>query len=99
MANFSQARRQVIQCLESGHVLHEARSNIDVKNLLQVGAVTSAEVVQILKKARGNEHSYSPHHMDANVDVNIVKTSYQGQNWYIKWYFIEPDAVFISVHH
>jgi hypothetical protein len=28
-----------------------------------------------------------------------VKTQHAGQGWYIKWYFLEPDSVFISVHH
>ena len=99
MARFSEIKKQVIQCLESGYVLHEARDNIDVKNLLEVGDVSNEEVAQILKKARGNEHTSSPHHMDASVEVNVVKTRYAKQDWYIKWYFIEPDAVFISVHH
>ncbi len=83
MVKFSEARKQVIQCLESGQVLHEARNNIDVKNLLEVGVVSNEEVAQILRKARGNEHSSSPHHWDASIAVHIVKTRYQGQAWYI----------------
>jgi hypothetical protein len=36
--------------------------------------------------------------MDQNIDVHVIKTRHKNEQWYIKWYFIEPDAVFISVH-
>jgi hypothetical protein len=36
--------------------------------------------------------------MDQGIDVHVIKTLYKTEQWYIKWYFIEPDAVFISVH-
>ncbi len=99
MPKFTDIKRQVIQCLDEGSVLHEARSDIDIKNLLEVGAVSIEEVTQILKKSRGTEYAASPHHMDQSIDVHVVKTRYASEQWYIKWYFIEPDAVFISVHH
>lgn len=99
MASFRYTKQQVIDCLQCGCVLHESRSDIDVKNLLVSGAVSIEQVVWVLKKARGNEYACSPHHLDATVDVHVVKTRYARQSWYIKWYFVEPDAVFISVHH
>lgn len=98
MPRFSEIKKQVIQCLSEGAVLHEARNDIDIKNLLEVGVISIEEVTQILKKSRGNEYESSPHHMDQSIDVHVVKTSYQREEWYIKWYFVEPDAVFISVH-
>lgn len=57
------------------------------------------EVASILGRSRGNEHATSPHHFDDSIEVHIVKTLHAGQGWYIKWYFLEPDSVFISVHH
>jgi hypothetical protein len=98
MAKFTDIKHQVIQCLEEGNVLHEARNDIDIKNFLKVGAISIEEVTEILKRSRGHEYESSPHHLDKSIDVHVIKTRHKSQQWYIKWYFIEPDAVFISVH-
>lgn len=98
MKGFNAIKHQVILCLLEGHVLHEARGRIDIKNLLAIGEITPPEVAEILKKSRGSEHESSAHRLDTNIVVHIVKTRYARRNWYIKWYFLEPDAVFISVH-
>lgn len=70
-----------------------------MKNLLEVGDIGTEDLIQILKKSRGNEYESSPHHMDSSIDVHVVKTRYSSEQWYVKWYFVEPDVVFISVHH
>ncbi|MCG8609430.1 MAG: hypothetical protein MI864_02745 [Pseudomonadales bacterium] len=98
MPKFNEVKKQVLECLYEGCVLHESRSDIDIKNLLEVGVVSVEEVAEIIRRSRGNEYESSPHHMDNNIDVHVIKTRYQSAQWYIKWYFIEPDAVFISVH-
>lgn len=91
---WSTVKPKVIQALKEGTFQHEVRNAIDTKNLLQMGAVTVEEVIQVLRKARGHNHSVSPHHRDPNIEVNIVKC----QSWYIKFYFVDPDTIFISVH-
>lgn len=98
MTGFNAIKHRVIHCLLEGRILHEARNTIDIKNLLATGDITAIEVAEILKKTKGTEHETSPHHLDSCVMVHIVKTRYARRNWYIKWYFLEPDAVFISVH-
>ena len=95
---FKDAKRQVIECLNNGLVSHEQRNNINVKNLLAVGQVTLDEVANIIGTSKGDSYSYSPHHFDSSITVHVVKTKRAGQNWYIKWYFVEPNSVFISVH-
>lgn len=95
---FKEVKNKVIWCLDNGHVLHEERDNIDINNLLSTGAVSLSEVASIIGRTRGNTYSSSPHHFDTEIDVHVIKTTHSGQNWYIKWYFIEPDCVFISVH-
>jgi len=95
---FKEVKSKVIWCLENGYVLHEERNNIDVKNLLSTGTVSLSEIVSIIGRARGNTYSCSPHHFDATIDVHVIKTRHSGENWYIKWYFTEPNCVFISVH-
>lgn len=98
MSKFKEIKHQVIQCLVEGNILHEARNNIDIKNLLKTGVISIEEITEILKRSRGNQYKSSPHQMDQRIDVHVIKTLYKTGQWYIKWYFIEPDAVFISVH-
>lgn len=96
---FKDVKKQVLACLAAGNILHEQRHAIDVKNLLVTGQVSEDDVGNIIARAKGNEYELSNHHVISAIDVHVLKTSYQGQSWYIKWYFIEPDSVFISVHH
>jgi hypothetical protein len=95
---FKQVKAQVIACLNSGRVRHEQRNEIDVKNLLATGAVTPGEVAAMINRARGGDYRCSPHHFDQRIDVHTVTVGHQGVRWYIKWYFLEPNTVFISVH-
>jgi len=95
---FREAKSKVIKCLNNGCILHEERNSIDTKNLLSTGVVSISELASIISRARGNEYSYSPHHYNEKIDVHIIKTINSGRQWYIKWYFIDPDCVFISVH-
>lgn len=95
---FKQVIGQVIGCLDSGCIEHEARDDIDVKNLLFTGEVSIADVRSFLSRASGTNYSCSPHHSCADIDVHVVKVTRSGKSWYIKWYFLDPDAVFISVH-
>jgi hypothetical protein len=95
---FKEVKSKVIECLDNGFVIHEARNNIDIKNLLSTGAVSIGEVATIIGRARGNDYSNSPHHFDSEIDVHIIKTNHFNKSWYIKWYFTEPDCVFISAH-
>ncbi|MNP10448.1 hypothetical protein D3C76_1025990 [compost metagenome] len=91
---FRKARRQVIAALESGNYLHVSRGDIEVRNLLATGAVSACEIVDIIRSCNGTHHSSSPHHSVAAIEVHVIKRL----GWYIKFYFIEPDTWFISVH-
>jgi len=57
------------------------------------------EVAEIIGRSRGNDYSSSLHHFDSSITVHIIKTRLAGHNWYVKWYYVEPNSVFISVHH
>lgn len=105
---FLAARTRVIAALKDGRVQHDARDALAEKNLLAVGAVTPAEVISVLERCRGGDHTASPHHAsalaDRGVKVHVFETAQSGECWYIKAYFLSaapPDdnAIFISVHH
>ena len=69
---FKEVKDKVIKCLNTGHVLHEVREDIDIKNLLATGTVSVSEVANIIKRARGNNYSCSPHHFNTNIDVHVI---------------------------
>ena len=84
----------MLKALSTGAYQHEARNAIDVKNELATGAVTATDVAAIVRKCNGTHHAMSPHHRDASVDVHVLRRD----GWYIKFYFLDEDTVFISVH-
>ena len=96
---FKAAKIRVLNCLATGHVLHEERNSIDIKNLLATGLISVKEAAQIIGRSSGTNYSCSPHHFDNDIDVHVIKTTFLGLHWYIKWYFLDPDIVFISFHH
>ena len=88
--SWKEAKKSVLECLQEGRFQHEQRGNIDIKNLLATGMVSTAEVMEILRRARGDDHTQSPHRSDRSIPVHVVKR----RGWYLKWYFLEPDAIF-----
>lgn len=95
---FNDVKKAVIACLLSGSYDHEIRGNIDVKNLFQCGQLTDDYVIDLIKKTRGNQYEVSKHHNAYSIDVHVLKPHKDGKDWYIKFYFVEPDVMFISVH-
>lgn len=101
---FKDAQRAAIEALKQGQIQHEARGEIDEKNLLLTGDVTPAQVARLLGACRGTQHSSGPHHQVSAIEVHVFKPEASlvpgspKARWYIKLYFTEPDACFISVH-
>ncbi len=97
---FKEARQKAIAALYAGTVQHEARNDIDDKNLLVTGQVTVEQVIDLLKVCRGTQHQCSPHHHVPTIDVHVFRpiAGTPRKSWYIKLYFLEPDMWFISVH-
>lgn len=92
--SFKDAKTAVLRALKDGTYQHEIRSGPDEKNLLRIGAVTAEEVCEVVVKCNGNHHKMSPHHADGTVIVHVLRP----KGWYVKFYILEPDAIFISVH-
>jgi hypothetical protein len=101
---FKTAKQSVLQALDASIagksvVFHEQRHDQRDKNLLQSGDVSLQEVRDVLGRANGTEHDESSHHNVSSITVHVVKRSEYGVFWYIKWYMLEPNLWFISVHH
>jgi len=43
---FKEVKSKVIECLNTGYVLHEQRGDIDIKNLLSTGVISIKAPVQ-----------------------------------------------------
>ncbi|HJM49286.1 MAG TPA: hypothetical protein QGF63_05485 [Alphaproteobacteria bacterium] len=91
---FRDAKRRVIQALKGSVFQHAVRGEIDEKDLLHSGVVTKEEVLEIVKMCNGTHHTETPHHLDGSIVVHVLKRD----GWYIKFYFVDTNAFFISVH-
>ena len=91
---FKEAKRRLLAALDTGNYQHEARKGIDTKNLLQTGEVSAQTLAALVHRCGGQQHSSSPHHLISSVEVHVFKRD----GWYVKFYFIDPDTIFISVH-
>lgn len=101
---FKRAKARLLATLQSAMagketIRHEARSSANDKNLLASGHVTLAEVAAIINKSRGGDYEESQHHQAPEIVVHVVKCRHDGLAWYVKWYVLEPNVWFISVHY
>ena len=95
-----EVRARAINCLDNGQVQHETERSgeIDKKNLLVTAQVSLDDVKELISCTKGTQHEVSPHHADRLIEVHTLKPTKKGMKWYIKFYFLEPDIIFISVH-
>lgn len=91
---FKRAKHDLLSALQTGNYLHAVRGSVEVKNLLATAEVSVQEVIGIIEQCSGKHHRSSPHHAVPEIEVHVLAKN----PWYIKFYFIEPDAWFISVH-
>lgn len=91
---FKGITHRVIKALEDGTYQHAARTCIKDKNALLTGDISPEQLIAIIGRCNGRHHKSSEHHEFAGFQVHILKRD----GWYIKFYFVDPDTVFISVH-
>jgi len=92
---FKEIRCKAIECIKNGHVRHIER---DIsKNMFAGGDFTPEEMISIIGACRGDCYSSAKHHF-LEVDVHILKPQGRYDGLYIKFFFIEPNILFISVH-
>lgn len=91
---FKEAKRRAIEALRNKTYQIAERQEIETKNLLYGNSVSEEDVIEIIIKCRGQDHEIRPHDMVKTVDVHILRKD----GWYIKFYFLDPETFFLSVH-
>jgi hypothetical protein len=94
-------KRLVIACLDAGNYDFAIREEMSDKNLLATGAVTVAQVKQLIGRCSGLQYKARPMTEDPATLKHELKPVVAGKQWFIRFYFIQaPDDVvmFISVH-
>lgn len=61
---------------------------------VSTGEATVEFVAAVIGRSNGRDHSMSPHHRAQSVTVHLIRR----EGWYIKFYFVDPETRFISVH-
>lgn len=89
---------KAIHCLTEGTYEHQVRADIDVKNLFATGQISEEWVIALITQTSDDQYQCSPHHQDNSIDVHVLKPRRLGHRWYVKFFFLEPDIIFISVH-
>jgi len=92
---FNEIKQKVIKCIQMNLVQHETRTNS--KNLYASGELSDEDVIDILKSCRGDCYEKQRHHF-LDVDIHIMKPKGRYDGLYVKFYLIEPDVWFVSVH-
>ena len=91
---FKEAKRRAIEALRNKTYQVAERQEIETKNLLYGNSISEEDVIEIIIKCRGQDHEIRPHDMVKTVDVHILRKD----GWYIKFYFLDPETFFLSVH-
>lgn len=91
---FKIVKMKVLAALAEGNFQHAERTAVDIKNMLQMGEISAKQVAAIIQRCNGSHHSCSPHHQVRQVMVHVLKRD----GWYIKFYFVDPQTIFVSVH-
>ena len=92
---FKEVKERAIECIKCDQVRHVERY-LD-KNLFASGAISPEEMIQIIGSCRGDCYETNKHHF-LDTDVHIFKPRGKYDGLYIKFFFVEPDILFISVH-
>ena len=95
---FNDIKKKVINCVEQGKAQSTPRSDKNEKNLFLTGDKSKDDVVSMLNKTKGTQYTSIHHDTVPDVEVHIFKPLIGDEEWYIKFYFIDPNCFFISVH-
>jgi hypothetical protein len=93
---FREVKALAIQKIREGKIEHVPRE-FD-KNEYAQGLLSDDQVIAMIQSCRGDRYEVQPHHAIKSVPVHILKPLGKYDGYYVKFYFLEPDVWFLSVH-
>lgn len=93
---FNEVKATAIQKIKEGKISHDPREFS--KNEYAQCLLTDEQVIFMIKNCRGDRYEKRPHHKDKRIPVHILKPAGKYDGYYVKFYFLEPDVCFMSVH-
>jgi len=76
----------------------EYRPDLATKNLLATGAVSAAQVIEMLSCCTESQYECYPHLDDNRTLVHDFRPNWSGKGWIVKCYILSGIGMFISVH-
>ncbi len=96
---FKEIRAILIRCLKNGQYDHEIRGDMEIKNCLFNGNITVNEVIDMALVCTGNDYEQGKHHAKPSLVIHILKPKGKYKGWYIKFHYLDPETIFLSVHN
>jgi hypothetical protein len=93
---FRDVKEKLLAALRNGNVKHDEKSY--GKNKLADGDLKLEDAIAIINTCRGDDYKETKHHACQDLPLHVLKPKGKYDGWYIKFYFIEEDARFISFH-
>jgi hypothetical protein len=71
--SFNAIKKKLLESLTRLNFQHEARREVEEKNLLLTGEVSVAEVYGLVSRCRGDQYRSDRHHLDRSVTIHILE--------------------------
>lgn len=95
---FLKLKEKAIDCLLHGAVAHFERKKADTKNDLLSDKVNTEFVIKLFEVAKLEQYEKRVHYNDPRLIIHVLKPVFEGTIWYLKFFIVDPDIIFISVH-
>jgi hypothetical protein len=96
LLGLKEVKALAINKIREGKVNHITREF--GKNKYAEGFLSDDQVIAMIQSCRGDRYEAKPHHAIRSVLVHIMKPLGKYDGYYIKFYFLEPDVIFLSIH-
>lgn len=95
---FLRLKEKAIDCLLHGAIAHFERKKTNVKNDLLTEKVSTEFVITLFEEAKIEQYERRVHYRDPQLVIHVLKPVFEGTIWYLKFFIVDPNLIFISVH-
>ena len=94
---FNEIKKKAVDCIKEGRYKNDKRDL--EKNLFANRLLTEEDLLKIINSCNGDCYEVGKHHHMEAIPVHKLKPIGRYDGLYVKFYFLEPNIVFISVHY